>query len=190
MAGVAGMTASTLGASKVGGAYSASALLRWQFRLAHARLDMTIDWLGAEPVSRHPFASTAAAHARYAQIVVSEDLSVNGVLAGAMPLALSTWAGRTGLSEMPPLGESCEWRAWAREVRLDLAALRAYARAVYAATDIYIAALPDEALDVACREAPVCLLSALLLTLAMRHGEISCLLALDDHRPPADGMLR
>lgn len=63
-------------------------------------------------------------------------------------------------------------------MRLDLAQLHPYARAVYAATDAYLAALPDDALDAAHGEAPAGLLSALLLTLAMRRGEIACLLAL------------
>jgi hypothetical protein len=50
---------------------------------------------------------------------------------------------------------------------------------VYAATDAYLAALPDEALDSAQGEQPACLLSALLLTIAMRRGEIACLLAIE-----------
>jgi len=61
-------------------------------------------------------------------------------------------------------------------VRLDLAQLRPYARAVYVATDTYLATLPDDALDPARAESPACLLSALLLTLAMRRGDIARLL--------------
>jgi hypothetical protein len=60
--------------------------------------------------------------------------------------------------------------------------VRAYARAVYASTDAYIAALAEEALDMARGEAPVRLLSALLLSVSMWRGEISCLLALGDAR--------
>jgi hypothetical protein len=160
---------------------SARALLHWQFQLAHQRLDTTLDTtierLGAEAVYRCAPGAAAPAGAWYGQMVVCEDVSVNGVLAAGTPLALSTWAGCTGLSELPPLGEPAEWRAWARGVRLDRAALRAYTQAVYAATDCYIADLPDEAFDLRCRDAPVCLLSALLLTVSMRHGEITGLLA-------------
>ena len=64
-------------------------------------------------------------------------------------------------------------------MRLDLAELRPYARAVYAATDTYLVTLPDDALDPARAELPACLLSALLLTLAMRRGEIACLLSIE-----------
>ncbi|MGZ3640514.1 MAG: hypothetical protein ACXVCX_22005 [Ktedonobacterales bacterium] len=160
---------------------SARALLRWQFRLAHQRLDTTLDTtlerLSAEAAYRCVPEVAASAGACYGQIVVCEDVSVNGVLSAGTPLVHSTWAGRTGLSDLPPLGEPAEWHAWARRVRLDLAALRAYAQAVYAATDTSIAALPDEAFDLECREAAAYLLSALLLTVSMRHGEITCLLA-------------
>jgi len=62
-------------------------------------------------------------------------------------------------------------------VRLDLAQLRPYARAVYVATDTYLATLPDDALDPARAESPACLLSALLL--AMRRGEIARLLSIE-----------
>ena len=159
------------------GALSARALLRWQFGLAHDLLDAAMGGLTTEVAHRHP------AGACYAQAVLREDLSVNGVLTAGTPLALSTWAGRTGLSELPPLAGPSDLHAWARRVHLDLAALRLYTRAVYAATDAYLAALPDEALDSTHGERPACLLSALLLALSMRRGEIVCLLALE-RRPP------
>lgn len=166
-------------------AVSARALLRRQFGLAHQLLDATVVRLPAEVLHRQPPGTAAPAGARYAQSVLCEDLCVNAVLAAGAPLALSTWAGRTGLSELPPLARSTDWRAWARRVRIDLAELRPYARAVCAATDAYLAGLPDDALDPARRDGPACLLSALLLTLAMRRGEIACLLALEC-RPTAD----
>jgi hypothetical protein len=155
------------------GGVSARALLRWQFRLAHELLDAAVDGLTLEAVHRQPRGAAAPAGACYAQVVLCEDLTVNGALAGGTPLALSTRAGRTGLSELPPLVGSTEWGAWARRVRLDRAELRAYARAVYASTDAYLAALPDGALGPARRETPACLLNALLMTLSMRRGEIA-----------------
>jgi hypothetical protein len=168
-----------------GGALSAKALLPWQFRLAHELLDAAIERLTTEAAHRRPPGTAAPAGACYAQVVLCEDLSVNGVLAAGTPLALSTWVGRTGLSEMPPLAKPTDWRGWARRVRLDLAELRPYARAVYAATDAYLAVLPDEALNPARGEMQACLLNALPLTLSMQRGEIACLLALE-RRPTAD----
>jgi hypothetical protein len=168
----------------VGGALSARALLRRQFGLAHDLLDAAVEGLTTAAVHRHPPGTAAPAGACYAQAVLCEDLSVNGVLATRTPLALSSWVGRTGLSELPPIARPADWHAWAGRVRLDLGELRPYARAVYAATDAYLTALPDEALDSAHGERPACLLSALLLTLSMRRGEIACLLALE-RRPTA-----
>jgi hypothetical protein len=142
-------------------AQSANALLRWQFRLAHGLLGASIDGLPIE---------AAACHAR---AVLCEDLTVNGVLAARSPLALSTWQGRTGFSELPPFAAPIDWRTWARRVRFDLADFRAYAEAVYAATDAYLAQEQPESTE--------CLLSALLLTISMRRGQITCLQAV--HNP-------
>lgn len=157
----------------------ARALLRWQFQRVHELLDAAMERLTTEAVHRHPPSTAEPAPARYAQAVVCEDLAVNGVLARGTPLALSTWIGRTGLNEMPPLIGTTDWAAWAHRVRLDLAQLRPYARAVYASTDAYIAALRNDAFDPAHSDTPAYLLSALLLSLSMRRCEIACLLALE-----------
>lgn len=146
---------------------SARALLRWQLQLAHELLEEAIAPLDALAGRR-----AARAAACYADALIREDVGVNGVLAGSRPLALSTWAGRTGVSELPPLAGPIDWPAWASRVELDLALLRPYAAAVYAATDAYVAALTDDAFE----PSPECLLTALLLTASMRRGEIACLL--------------
>ncbi len=167
---------------------SEATLLRRQFRLAHGLLETMMDRVGPEVAHWRPAAGgTAPAGACYAHVVWCEDLSVGGLLADGAPLALSAWAGRTGLSELPPLAAGPDWRAWACRVRLDLPGVRRYARAVYGSTDAYLAALPDRALP----EQPAWLLGALLLTVSMRRGEIACLVALAGGRherrrcPPA-----
>jgi hypothetical protein len=174
-----------MSSSAAGGALAARALLRRQFGLAHDLFDAAMDGLAAEAIHQRLHGGAAQAGACYAQAILCEDLSVNAVLAARTPLALSTWAGRTGLSELPPFAGPTDWSAWSRRVQLDLAALRRYAQAVYAATDACLTALPDEALDAARGARPACLLSALLLTLSMRRGEIACLLA-SEHLPTAD----
>jgi hypothetical protein len=153
----------------------ASELLRWQFRLAHQLLDNVLEQLSTEAVNRYPLDTSASVAAFYAQVVLCEDFSVNCILAAGKPLALSSWAGRTGLSEVPPLGGGSEWRGWARRVRVDLANIRRYADAVYASTDTCIANLSNELFDLSRSETPACLLSALLMTLSMRRGELACL---------------
>jgi len=57
----------------------------------------------------------------YARAVLCEDIGVNCALAARTPLALSTWAGRTGIDPPPRLGAPIDWPAWARSVRLDCA---------------------------------------------------------------------
>jgi hypothetical protein len=172
---------------------AASALLRWQLSLAHRLLDGAVEQLPPELLHRQPPGTAAPAGACYAHAILSEDLIVNGVLAGAQPLAFTTWTGQTGLSDLPklnlspsnglampvsrPLAEHSTWRAWSRRVRIDLSQLRQFAQAVRAATDAYLATLPDAVLDPARRELPGCLLNALLLTLATRRGEIAALVA-------------
>lgn len=149
---------------------SARALLRWQLQLADELLDSAIAPLGR--CGRPRDARAARAAARYAEALLCEDISVNGMLAGGRPLALSTWAGRTGASELPPLAGPVDWPAWGRRVELDLTRLRAYAAAVHAATDAYVARLPDGAVEPAFE----CLLTALLLRSAAHRGEIVRLL--------------
>jgi hypothetical protein len=51
---------------------------------------------------------------------------------------------------------------------------------VYASTDAYLAALRDDALEHPPEEMPASVLNALLLTLSMRRGEITCLHAFDE----------
>jgi hypothetical protein len=158
---------------------SARALLRWQFRIAHELLEAAIERLTVETVLRCPTGTAVSPGACYAQVVLCEDLSVNGVLGAGTPLALSTWIGRTGVSEIPSLADPASWLPWARRVRLDVGQLRSYARAVYASTDGYLAALGDDALERPPEEMPACVLNGLLLTLSMRRGEIACLHAFD-----------
>ena len=76
---------------------------------------------------------------------------VNGMLRQEAPLSASSHLDRTGLSEPMPMPGSPDWSPaygdWARRVRVDLAALKSYAEAVYAATDGYLAGLSDADLD-------------------------------------------
>ncbi|HKW21765.1 MAG TPA: hypothetical protein VJO13_10345 [Ktedonobacterales bacterium] len=161
-------------------------LLRWQFRLMHRLLDMAGDEISAEQSRGRSPGIIARAGACYAQIAVCEDVSVHSALAVGLPLALTNWAGRTGLSELPPLVGPIDWRAWTCRVQLaDVAALRAYAQAVHMMTDTCLAALADDALDPPHDALPARLLGALLLTMAMRHGEIACLLSTSSPRAAA-----
>jgi hypothetical protein len=118
-------------------------LLRAQLRDAHRVLEATI-----QDVTPELFATPAPGVAnsvgeRYGHLATAEDNLIHVVLQGKPPLMSSTWEGRTGISE-PRFGTDPEH---ARRVRTDLAAVRKYAGAVYAAADAYLASLGDADLE-------------------------------------------
>ena len=136
-----------------------SALLRWQFELVHQFLDAEFDSIITD------------APAAYARVTVCEDAIVNGVLARDTPLAFSSWRGRTGLSELPPLANPSGRRAWTRRVRVAPQPFRAYARAVHAAVDTYLSQLdPLDPGEIQRR-----ILLALLLKMSAMRGEVGTL---------------
>src|SRR5437764_5066572 len=87
--------------------------------------------------------------ATYAHVVCSEDMVVQGMFRQVPPLLATTWAGRTGLSEPMPMPGAAwaEYAPWTRRVKVDLDALRAYAKAVAAQTDSWLSGLSDADLD-------------------------------------------
>jgi len=85
--------------------------------------------------------------ANYAHLVLSEDRHITRAFEGKTPMASAEWAGKTGISELPPAGTGADRSRWARDVRVDIPALRQYAQAVYVATDNYVANLSPHDLD-------------------------------------------
>jgi hypothetical protein len=124
-------------------------LLRQQLSTAHQFLEGTMADVTPEQAHWLPPGLANPLGASYAHVVTSEDMIVNGMVQQAAPLCATSWAGRTGLSEpMPVPGPEWEqYGPWARRVRIDLDALRAYAQAVYANSDAYLATLTPDDLD-------------------------------------------
>lgn len=136
-----------------------------------------------------PPGTALPAGAVYAHVVTAVDAVVNAVLKGGAPLFAAGWAGKTGLSELPPGPDPAkpgfpDWTAWSRRVTIDLTALRRYADAVRAATDDYLATLLDADLarlvDMSSigmgRVTVGFMLNAAVLGHAFSHaGEIACL---------------
>ena len=168
---------------------TAASLLREHFQAAVQLLEGTME--GVTPAQAHwvPAGAANPIGANYAHVVVGQDLLVNGRLKNGTPLFASAWAGKIGLSELPPRPDPAKpgfpnWSTWARQVKIDLPALRSYAGAVYAATDAYLASLTDadlaHAVDLSALglgQMPVkqLLLRALLGNTLTHCGEISCL---------------
>jgi hypothetical protein len=123
----------------------AVSLIRQQLQAAHGILDETMKDVTAEQAHWAPPGTANPLGATYAHMVLSEDFVVNGMLKGGTPLAMSTWAGKVGISEPPP-GMEESWNEWGRRVRVDVSALRQYAQAVYKASDEYLASVNGDVL--------------------------------------------
>lgn len=127
----------------------AVSLLREQLTEAHTLLEAVMQGVTPEAAHWMPPGQANPVGATYAHVVLSEDRTINGVLQHRRPLYETTWAGKTGMSElMPQQGE--EWNDyanWTRRLTVDLPAVHAYAKAVYANTDAYLASLSPDDLD-------------------------------------------
>ncbi len=150
--------------------------LKWATEL----LEMTMADVTEAQLNWQPPGTANPLGATYAHAVCGIDAVVNGILAGQAPLFEADWAGRSGVSEPQHAADP----AWARRVRVDLAAARPYAGAVYAAADEYIAGLSaadlDRELDLTPNGLGVQSLDWCLSALVTAHvnnmaGEISCL---------------
>ncbi len=114
-------------------------------------LEATMADVTADVAAWKPPGTALPIGACYAHVVVAADGMVNGLLKGGIPLFMGAWAGKTGLSAVPPAPDPkasamFDWSPWARAVTVDIAALKAYAAAVYAASDAFLAGLADEEL--------------------------------------------
>jgi hypothetical protein len=160
------------------------ALLRDFFSFTHQWFEGTMEGVTPELAHWQPQGISQPIGANYIHVVTSEDFLVNQAICGAAPLMASSYAGKTGFSEAPPLGNRDDW---ASRVQVDLPLLRAYGAAVYAATDAYLASAADEDLDqmldlsfVGFGTQPVrFLLNLLLMNVSNHCGEISCLKGLN-----------
>ncbi len=123
----------------------AKTLLGAQFKQAHEMMEGTMEDVTAEQAQWSPPGKAIPVGATYAHAILSEDMMLNGMVKGGAPLFATTFAGKTGLGENPPPPDQ-PWDAWSRSVKIDLGALRAYAKAVYASTDEYVASASDDEL--------------------------------------------
>lgn len=124
-------------------------LLREQLRAAHEYLDGTMADVTPEQLHWIPPGRATPLGANYLHLIQTEDQIIQIALQGKEALADGPWAGKIGASEpmpMPPW-EEADYMAWSRRVQIDMPAMLDYAKAVYAASDDYIATLNPEDLD-------------------------------------------
>jgi hypothetical protein len=176
----------------------AVSLLRMQTQLASGMLEMMLEGITSEHVHWVPDGVANPIGAQYAHILTGKDGFIHVRIKGEAPLFATTWAGKTGLSELPPTPQPDapgmpDWSEWARRVQIDLPAMREYAKAVYASIDEYLATLTDADLErtvdlsrMGMGEAPFSrLLTIVLLADTISHaGEISCLKGVQGMKGP------
>jgi hypothetical protein len=124
--------------------------IRTQMKSAHWLLEQTISDVSDEMGRFAPPGKALPIGAAYVHYVTGEDWMTHSLFQGAAPLMAGPWGGKTGVSEPPPdPGDdwAARFEAWTRRVRVDLPAFRAYAKAVYEATDAYLASLADAGLS-------------------------------------------
>ena len=127
-------------------------------------------------------------------------MALYGLIEGSAPLATTRWTGRTGFATAPPVGPGQSSAEWARDTQFDLAALRQYGAAVYAATDLVLDRLGEatlarsldlSAMGIGARSVAWLLTTGWVTNVKLRCGEISCIKGLLGARGyPAGGARR
>ena len=174
----------------------ATELLREQLKEVHQYVEEIMADVTSEQAHWHPPGNIVnSLGGYYAHIIVGEDHVINALLIGGAPLFASSWAGKTGMSTLPPMPTPetpvPPWQEWSTQVQIDLNALRSYAQATYAASDEYLASLSDEQLRQPIDLSEIGLgtqtIQWILFNIVMGHafshsGEIACLKGLQGFR--------
>lgn len=119
------------------------AFLRMDAETAHWVFNSTTADVSEAILHQQPRGAEATVASAMAHLVFTEDSIVQGMFQHKAPLASTTYAGKTGISELSMSNAP----AWVKSVRLEPAPFREYATAVAAATDQYIASLKETDLD-------------------------------------------
>jgi hypothetical protein len=122
-----------------------TAILRANLADAHWLLEQVIGGLTDDQAHWAPPGTMNTIAATYAHVVGSEDVFVQETMQRRATLERGDWLGRDGIS-LPVPRRGADWFAWSRRVRVDLPGARAYAAAVYAASDAYLGGLDPAAL--------------------------------------------
>ncbi len=135
--------------------------------------------------ARTPGSTVGSAASCYAHAVSAEDLIVHGMFQGKPSVFESGgWGAKLGIA---PAG-NMQSPEWAAGLRLDVPKFQEYAKAVYAATDAFLAGLTDADLQRTVQgpmgpqplEAAI---AGLLATHYLHHvGEVSALIGVQGHK--------
>ncbi len=119
--------------------------LRYQMANMRSTVDMTMQDVTAEQFNWAPPGTMNTISATFIHLTSVEDHFVQGILQGKPRLWDSGgWAARTGVKETPAIGKS--WDEF-KHFHLSPAPFLDYQKAVWAATDAYMAGLTPQDLD-------------------------------------------
>jgi len=120
-------------------------LLQNQLKWAHEEMEMTMADVTDDVAQYDEVGMALSVAAAYAHAVVAEDMIVASMLAHKAPLSQRE---ETGLSIPMPAQEHWDQHAeWAKNVKVDLTKLHAFAKKVYLATDEWIVTVKEEDLE-------------------------------------------
>lgn len=125
---------------------NAVTLLRNQLAWAHHTLEATVADTKDKALHFTDTGKALSVGAAYAHAVLEEDIVVATMFTHKKPLSQGN--KNTGVSE--PIPDFSEWEkheTWAKNVKIDLPKLQAFAKKVSKQTDTYLAGLTDEDLD-------------------------------------------
>jgi hypothetical protein len=163
---------------------TAVSLLREQVLDARGLFEATLADVTDEQAAWLPDGKALPIASHVAHVLAGQDMTLHSLLEGRPMLAETSWAGRTGFATMPAMGPGQEWAAWARGTRFDLAALRRYGAAVYAATDEKLERLDEATLarpfdlspmGLGTRSVAWLLTTGWVTNVNLHCGEISCI---------------
>jgi hypothetical protein len=118
--------------------------VRWTFE--HTVEDINEAHLHTDPGGvAFPLGST------YAHVLFSEDMIVQGLLQKKAPLFVTTWKDKTGADKPMPSFDNKDWseenKKWSKSVKINLEQMKKYQKAIFKATDAYMATLKPKDLD-------------------------------------------
>ena len=122
-------------------------LLLDQLKDAHQVADGTIDGVTDEVASFMPQGKANPISGLFAHVLMSEDFFIHGLLQKKEPLFATSWKNKTGASEVQPTEWETAYPKWLKEVKVEMAQMKEYAKAVYKASEDYVDSLSDEDLE-------------------------------------------
>lgn len=114
---------------------------------AHEYMEQTMEGVTNEVAAFKPPGTANPIAGTYAHLVFSEDFFTHFFLQGKQPLFETAWKDKTGISELQPTEWEHAYPKWLKTVQIDVPKAQKYAKAVYKATEDFVAGLSDKDLE-------------------------------------------